>query len=138
MADIDVLVVGAGPVGLTAAAELRRRGVDCRIVDRLPRPRPYAKAVGVQPRTLEVWDAMGFVREALDAAVPLRGQLTYVDGQAGPRIELELPPDVPYGFAALPQYTTERLLTDHLAAFGTRVERGTELLDLDHTRTPTP
>src|SRR5689334_23513808 len=132
MTDTDVLVVGAGPVGLTAAAELRRRGVDCRIIDRLPKPMPYAKAVGVQPRTLEVWDAMGggLLREALAAAVPMRGQLMFVNGKPGPRIDLELPPDVPYGFACLPQYTTERMLTTHLAAYGTSVERGTELLDL--------
>ncbi|GAA2792516.1 FAD-dependent monooxygenase [Kitasatospora sp. CM 4170] len=138
MDEIDVLVVGAGPVGLTAAAELRRHGVDCRIVDRLAAPQHYAKAVGVQPRTMEVWDTMGLVRAALDEAVPMRGQLLFSDGKPGPRIDLVLPPDVPYCFAALPQYTTERLLTEHLAGFGTRVERGTELVsleqDADHVR----
>ncbi|MFD8694890.1 FAD-dependent monooxygenase [Kitasatospora purpeofusca] len=130
-AETEVLVVGAGPVGLTAAAELRRRGVGCRIVDRLDRPQPYAKAVGIQPRTLEVWEAMGLVGRVLDEAVPLLGQLAFVDGEPGPRLELELPAEVPYRFAALPQDTTERLLTEHLAGFGTRVERGTELLGLD-------
>lgn len=127
MTDVDVLVVGAGPVGLTMAAELRRYGVECRIVDRLAAPQRFAKAVGVQPRTLELWDAMGLVREALDEALPLRGQLQFADGHPGPRLELVLPPEVPYGFAALPQYTTEWLLTRHLARFGTMVERGTEL-----------
>lgn len=130
MGDTEVLVVGAGPVGLTAAAELRRRGVDCRIVDKLAEPQPYAKAVGIQPRTLEIWDAMGLAREALDAALPMLGQLTYIDGKPGPRIDLDLPADIPYGFAAIPQYTTERLLTAHLAGYGTAVERGTELIDL--------
>ncbi|MFE0583053.1 FAD-dependent monooxygenase [Streptomyces sp. NPDC058866] len=124
----DVLVVGAGPVGLTAAAELRRRGVACRIVDRLPARLPYAKAVGIQPRTLEIWDRMGMVRPVLDAAVPLRGQLTYVNGVEQPRIDLVLPPEVPYRFAALPQYETERILEEHLARWGTAVERGTELV----------
>jgi 2-polyprenyl-6-methoxyphenol hydroxylase-like FAD-dependent oxidoreductase len=124
----DVLVVGAGPVGLTAAAELRRQGVDCRVVDRLPARLPYAKAVGVQPRTLEIWDRMGLVGAALDSAVPMRGQLTYVDGAERSRIDLALPPEVPYGFAAMPQYETERILEEHLNRFGTRVERGTELL----------
>jgi 2-polyprenyl-6-methoxyphenol hydroxylase-like FAD-dependent oxidoreductase len=50
--DTDVLVVGAGPIGLTAAIELRRRGIECRIIDRLADPAPFTKAVGVQPRTL--------------------------------------------------------------------------------------
>ncbi|MFG2617679.1 FAD-dependent monooxygenase [Streptomyces sp. NPDC048507] len=125
---VDVLIVGAGPVGLTAAVELRRRGTGCRIVDRLPRRLPYAKAVGVQPRTLELWDRMGLVRAALDAAVPLYGQLAYADGVESGRLEMRVPPGIPYGFAALPQYETERILEEFLARFGTGVERGTELV----------
>ncbi|MEV3929009.1 FAD-dependent monooxygenase [Streptomyces sp. NPDC049944] len=131
MVDVDVLVAGAGPVGLTAASELARRGVSCRVVDRLPARLPYARAVGVQPRTLEIWDRMGMVREALETAVPLKGQLLYVNGEEGPRIDLRLPPEVPYGFAALPQYETERLLEDLLIRRGGRVERGTELLSFE-------
>ncbi len=138
MVDVDVLVVGAGPVGLTAAVELRRHGVDCRVVDRLAAPLPYAKAVGVQPRTLEIWDAMGLAQQALDAAEPMLGQLTYVNGQQVSRLALKLPHDIPYGFAALPQYETERLLAARLAELGTRVERGTELVsftqDADQVR----
>ncbi|MFJ8163772.1 FAD-dependent monooxygenase [Streptomyces sp. NPDC096136] len=124
----DVLVVGAGPVGLTAAVELRRRGVSCRIVDRLPARLPYAKAVGVQPRTLELWDRTGLVADALEVAVPLRGQLVYVDGEEREPVRMALPPEVPYGFAALPQYETERILEAFLARFGTGIERGTELV----------
>ncbi|MET8061214.1 FAD-dependent monooxygenase [Streptomyces microflavus] len=124
----DVLVAGAGPVGLTLAAELRRSGVSCRIVDRLPARLPYAKAVGIQPRTLELFDRMGLVREVLDAAVAMRGQLTYVNGAEQGRVELVLPPEVPYGFAALPQYDTERVLEEFLGRFGTGIERSTELV----------
>ncbi|MFH9761992.1 FAD-dependent monooxygenase [Streptomyces anulatus] len=124
----DVMIAGAGPVGLTLAAELRRAGVACRIVDRLPARLPFAKAVGLQPRTLELFDRMGLVRDVLDAAVPMRGQLTYVNGVAEGRIELVLPPEVPYGFAALPQYETERVLEEFLGRFGTAIERATELV----------
>lgn len=132
MAHVDVLVVGAGPVGLTAASELVRRGVDCRVIDTLAEPMPYAKAVGIQPRTLEVWDSMGLVRQALDAAEPMLGQLVYINGRQMSSVTLDLPPDVPYGFAALPQYEVEHLLADHLAARGTHVERGTRLESFEH------
>ncbi|WP_329612048.1 FAD-dependent monooxygenase [Streptomyces brevispora] len=131
MADVDVLVVGAGPVGLTTAAELRRHGVDCRIIDRLATPEPFAKAIGIVPRTLEMWDTMGLIREALDAAVPHLGQLVFINGKAAPRSELTLPPEIPYPFTTLPQYATERLLTEHLARFGTEVERPTELRSVE-------
>lgn len=124
----DVLIAGAGPVGLSAAAELRRQGVRCRLVDRLPARLPYAKAVGIQPRTLEIWDRMGLARTVLEAAAVLRGQLIYVNGRERARIELTLPPEVPYAFAALPQYETERLLEEYVAGLGTSIERGTELL----------
>jgi pentachlorophenol monooxygenase len=53
-----VLLAGAGPDGLTAAIELTRRGIDCRIVDPLSQPPLYAKAVGVQPCTLEGFESM--------------------------------------------------------------------------------
>lgn len=124
----DVTIAGAGPVGLTLAAELRRAGVACRIVDRLPARLPFAKAVGVQPRTLEIWERMGLVREVLDAAVTMRGQLTYENGAEHGRFDLVLPPEVPYRFAALPQYETERILEEFLGRFGTAIERSTELV----------
>lgn len=44
-----VLVVGAGPVGLTLAAELARHGIRCRIIDRLMQPSPCCQAIGVTP-----------------------------------------------------------------------------------------
>ena len=81
--DTEVLVAGAGPVGLTAAIELARRDVAVRIIDPLPEPPQYAKAVGVQPRTLEVFERMGILRQILDAAVHFRGQIVYVNGERG-------------------------------------------------------
>ena len=124
---VDVLVVGAGPAGLTMGSELRRHGVDCRVIDRLVDPPQYAKAVGIQPRTLEVWEDMGLVREILDAGIEMRGQIAFVNGEEVARLELSLPPEVPYAFMGLPQYETERILAEHLERLGGRVERGVAL-----------
>src|SRR5690349_15437843 len=121
----DVLVVGAGPVGLTMAAELARHGIRTRIVDRLPEPLPYCRAIGVTPRTLEVWDDMGISRDMIDAGIWIDGMRSIVHGHPPKDIRIELP-DLPYAELGLPQYDTERLLVRHLGRFGVAVERGVD------------
>ncbi len=61
----DVLIVGAGPTGLTAATLLARYGVDFRIIDKNAAAAKKSKALGVQARTLELWDKLGLADGAL-------------------------------------------------------------------------
>jgi 2-polyprenyl-6-methoxyphenol hydroxylase-like FAD-dependent oxidoreductase len=128
----DVLVVGAGPVGLTMAAELARHGVRCRIVDRLTRPLPYCRAIGVTPRTLEVWEDMGIAREMIDAGLWLEGSRSIINDRPAHDAR-ETFPDLPYGHLGVPQYATEGVLARHLAGFGVAVERGVALVGLSQT-----
>jgi 2-polyprenyl-6-methoxyphenol hydroxylase-like FAD-dependent oxidoreductase len=118
----DILVVGAGPVGLTMAAELARHRIRCRIIDRLAQPLPYCRAIGVTPRTLEVWDDMGIARAMVDAGLWLRGMRLIRYGAPPQDLRTDLS-DLPYGQLGIPQYETERILIDHLAGFGIKVER---------------
>ena len=118
---------GAGPIGLTAAIELARRGVDFRIVDPIYDPPQYAKAVGVQPRTLEVFEGMGVLRRILDAAIQMNGQIVYVNGEKAAELEMTTPADIPFGFIAILQYATERILREELAMHGVQIERGLRL-----------
>ncbi len=57
----DVVIVGAGPTGLTLACELLRRGIRCRIIDKAATPAITSRALGVQPRTMELFEIMGVV-----------------------------------------------------------------------------
>jgi len=65
--DCDVLVVGAGPTGLTLAAQLLARGVRTRIIDKDPGTPRLSRAIGIQPRTIEALNMMGIADRFLDA-----------------------------------------------------------------------
>ncbi|RCJ31439.1 hypothetical protein A6769_30810 [Nostoc punctiforme NIES-2108] len=128
---MPVLVVGAGPVGLTLAAELTRHCVPCRIIDKAaPRPIVESRAVGVHTRTLETFERLGVLQTALEQGRIARGASFYGDGQQLVHLRLdEL--DVPYPFSLLlEQGKTERLLVEHLASQGLTVERPVELIAL--------
>ena len=125
----DVLIVGAGPVGLTMAAELARHGSRCRIIDRLVTALPYCRAIGVTPRTLEVWDDMGVVRQMIDSGLWLEGLRSIIHGHP-PNDALIDSSGQPYAQLGIPQYETERILGHHLARFGIEVERGVSLTGL--------
>jgi 2-polyprenyl-6-methoxyphenol hydroxylase-like FAD-dependent oxidoreductase len=56
---IDVLIVGAGPTGLTLAAQLKSFGVSLRIVDRTSTAAHESRALAVQARTLEILQSLG-------------------------------------------------------------------------------
>ena len=63
-----VLIAGAGPTGLTAALELSRLGVPVRIIDKQVAPATTSRAVGVQARTLELFEMRGRPFIGLDIA----------------------------------------------------------------------
>ena len=63
--DVPVLIIGAGPTGLTAALELSRLGIGVRIVDRAPVPSLTSRALGVQARTVELLRVRGVGDEML-------------------------------------------------------------------------
>ena len=67
----DVLVVGAGPVGLTAALELARRGAAVRIVDKLAERNTLSKAVGINARSLELLRHSGVTTRLIEAGLPV-------------------------------------------------------------------
>src|SRR5262245_52574039 len=65
----DVMIVGGGPVGLMLAAELQRRRVDHVLIEQQPKPTYFVKALGITPRTLEIWAHVGIAQAAIDAGL---------------------------------------------------------------------
>ena len=132
-----VLIVGAGPVGMTLASELARYGLPVRIVDKAVARTDKSKAIIVWSRTLELLDRGGpdgaapFVAAGYKACAV---NLIAGGGTIG-RIELgDVHSPHAYGLM-LPQSDTERLLEERLAGQGITAERGVELASFTHGET---
>jgi 2-polyprenyl-6-methoxyphenol hydroxylase-like FAD-dependent oxidoreductase len=127
---LDVLVVGAGPTGLTLAAQLRAFGATVRIVDRQLDRVHESRALAVQPRTLEVLRGLEVTEELLERG----NDAVWVQLHAGGRtVRVRLfglgLADTAYPFLLfVSQAETEQVLNDHLTTGGVGVERGMELV----------
>jgi len=125
-----VLIVGAGPTGLAAAISLARAQVAVRIIDRAPQPAAHSRAIGIQARTLELFEQHRVVEPFLAAGHRLRAVNLFSNGHRLARLDFDpLQTRYPY-LMCLDQTVTERILTEHLASFGVSIERGIELVGL--------
>lgn len=126
----DVLIVGAGPTGLSLACQLIRHGVDFIIIDKKETTTPYSKAIGVQARTLEIYEQMGladkliglgtiFERVRMFAGGKVRGEADFSELGRGLS---------PYPFAlVVEQGKHETLLYDFIKSHGKDVSWQTGL-----------
>ena len=138
----DVLVVGAGPVGLMLACELRRRDIAFRIIDKVSAFPQTSRANGLAPRSMEVLDSLGVANQIVARGYPVNGvsvrkgehELVHLaltldqGGHPAPR------PDQPYRSAVMVnQAEVEGVLREKLAELGGQVERQRELRGLEET-----
>ena len=129
--DIDVLIVGAGAVGLTLAADLKRRGVDALVVDAAPHGFEGSRAKGVQPRTLEVFDDLGVLEKLEPRSMhypPLGIHLGPLTIRRSMIKEHRSSEDVPFANTLLaPQYATDLSLRERYEELGGHVAYSTKL-----------
>jgi len=130
MYDTDVLVIGAGPSGLTLAASLVKQGVATTVVDRQAAGANTSRAAVVNARTLEVLDDLDVARRLVKEGIHAP-RFTIRDGRRTliPVAFSVLPTDYPYSLM-VPQATTERLLLERLTELGGTVLRPKTLASL--------
>jgi 2-polyprenyl-6-methoxyphenol hydroxylase-like FAD-dependent oxidoreductase len=123
----DVLIAGAGPVGLVMAIELARYGVAVRIIDKAPQRTDKSKALVIWSRSLEVLARAGCSAGLVDAGYKVSSLNISVNGKSIAHVSLEgLPTPYSYGLM-IPQSDTERVLDEFLNSLGVKVERTVEL-----------
>ncbi|HEU4346254.1 MAG TPA: FAD-dependent monooxygenase [Actinoplanes sp.] len=130
---MTVLVVGAGPTGLALACGLLQGGADVRIVDAAAGPATTSRALGLQPRGIEVMDRLGALGELPDRGVTVREVVINVDGteltrlRVGGVTKLVTRPGV-----MMSQAEVEGQFRRRLAELGGAVEWNHEVTDLRH------
>lgn len=129
----DVIIVGAGPTGLSLAVQLLRFGIDFVIVDKKEDVTDLSKAVVVHARTLEIYDQVGLAQKAVAGGeIVEKGALMH-GGKISARLDFsgfggQLSP-FPF-VLSFEQSKNERLLYEHLQHHGKDVQWQTELVSL--------
>ncbi|MBZ4016047.1 FAD-dependent monooxygenase [Streptomyces purpurogeneiscleroticus] len=123
----DVLIAGAGPTGLMLAAVLLRHGIQPRLVDKRRAAHDESRALALAARTLEVFDGLGLVDDALAAGRPMVAIELHHNRRSVASLGLdEVESPFPFGLC-LPQNITEDLLCNDLVRRGLTPQRGAEV-----------
>ncbi len=135
MYEKTVLIVGAGPTGLTLALDLARRGIAFRLIDAAETPFAGSRGKGIQPRTLEILEDLGVIDAILAAGglyPKLRIHLGPLSLRSGSLGTTRQPTgSVPYpNLWMVPQSRTESIMRERLGALGGQVEFGKALATL--------
>ena len=128
----EVLIVGAGPTGLALAIQLIRHGIDFVIVDQREGITPYSKAIGVQARTLEIYQQIDLAQSLVDQGLIANGVRLLEGGEAKAEVPLsklgEGKSPFPY-LLIVEQSKHEHLLYNYIKAHGEDVRWQTTLSD---------
>lgn len=117
-----VLIVGAGPTGLTAALELARRDVPVRIIERRDGPSPLSRAVGIMPWAMDILDHSGAGSSVREAAQAVRQVEAWSGTKLALKLAMDIDPNPDVRLFCLPQSETEAILAQKLADHGIQVE----------------
>lgn len=117
----DVLIIGAGPTGLALACQLIRYGVDFVIIDKKETTTPYSKAIGVQARTLEIYEQIGLADKLIGLGTKAEKVRMFAGGKVRGEAEFK---NIGEGLSPYPyvliveQGKHEALLYDHIKSHG--------------------
>jgi 2-polyprenyl-6-methoxyphenol hydroxylase-like FAD-dependent oxidoreductase len=122
------LNVGSGPTGMTMAIELKRAGLDVRIIDKENHPAEHSQALVLQARTLEQFQRYGIAERAVERGRKLTRARFWSDQKEILSFAFDRIPSRYRYLLFLAQSETEKILNGTMEELGARTERGVELV----------
>ena len=126
----EILIVGAGPIGLSLAILLRQYGVPFRIIEKNDGPSTATKAMAIHSRTLEIFRELGIVDEVINQGFPIKTFSIQSEKKRILNYDFSLLEAAWPMLLSLPQPDVEQLMLKRLEYLGVRVEWNTCLLDI--------
>ena len=124
---VDVLIAGAGPTGLTLACDLMRRGLSVHLVDASSDPAPHSRAIAVQARTLEMLEMLGVTKDLVPLGKTLHGITVFAEGEPIASADFNELESAHKYVLTVSEIDTEACLTRALEALGGKVDHGAKL-----------
>lgn len=112
--DVDVVVVGGGPVGLYLAAALLQQGISVRVLERRQSRDLHSRAIGIHPPALTALDEVGLASALVREGVPIRTGMAVSRGETVGTMAFDGVSDAFPFVLALPQFRTEQLLEERV------------------------
>jgi len=110
MKQIDVIIIGGGPVGLFLAGLLHKKGLSCRILEQRPDIDPHSKSLGIHPVSLELFEKADVIKPFLKKGLKIKQGHAFIDTDHTGIISFEECAK-PYNFIlSIPQHQTEKIL----------------------------
>jgi 2-polyprenyl-6-methoxyphenol hydroxylase-like FAD-dependent oxidoreductase len=134
MQTVDVLIVGAGPVGLFLGCRLARLGISFQILEKRTSRFEHSRSIGIHPPSLEKLGSLGVAAEMVRRGVQIRRGHGFINTSHFGMLDFSLCPK-PYNFVlSLPQYETEKILEQRLCELAPgSLLRGVEVVNLQQS-----
>jgi 2-polyprenyl-6-methoxyphenol hydroxylase-like FAD-dependent oxidoreductase len=130
----DVLIVGAGPVGLFLGCRLAQLGISFKILEKRSSHFEHSRSIGIHPPSLERLEPLGVAGEMVERGIQIKRGLGFINTSPFGMLDFSSCPK-PYNFVlSLPQYETEKILEKRLCelAPGSLV-RGVEVIHVQQS-----
>lgn len=130
MSETKILIVGAGPVGLTLANLLTHHGIDYQIIDKHPSSSILSKALAMHAKTLELFEELDLSNEFIDAGRVVKEAYIYADHKPLTHLDLSTIPSKYNMVLSIEQSQTEKVLESRLNKLGKKVSWNNELIEI--------